>query len=122
MRPEQQELIDTTPLGLWGGVGSPDLIERAADAGGGPCPVCDTFTTHLFCSKACAAQYAQQPAPAPEPPPKPTGPRNHSCLRCGKDCFKMFCSAKCKATWQSSMSAWQARMNRTAIEGEQELF
>jgi hypothetical protein len=34
----------------------------------------------------------------------------------------MFCSAKCKATWQSSMSAWKARMNRTAIEGKQELF
>ncbi len=73
------------------------------------------------------ADMWEQPEPFRETtrplPAIPARPKEVShCLHCGKVSVKMFCNAKCKTTWQGKMSAWQNRMKRTRIEGEQDLF
>ena len=50
-----------------------------------------------------------------------TNPPTVNCLKCGKVSVGMFCNAKCRTAWIGSMNAWQARMSKTRIEGEQTL-
>ena len=71
------------------------------------------FLLHLYRQRHTALA-----PPQPDGRPEPT----HRCLKCGKVSAGMFCNAGCKARWTSSMSAWQNRMTRTRIEGEQPLF
>ena len=91
---EQLDLIDRTPLGLWG-----DRGDRPADEVATPAAMVEPCRTP-----------AKTPAPAPASP----------CLKCGKPSAGMFCNAKCKKAWQSGMNAWQAKMVRTRLAGEEE--
>lgn len=86
-------LIDTSPLGLWGKQPATTSPEPIASESG---------PTML------------------QEPPKPIGPQNQ-CLECGRLCYKMFCSAKCRAHWKASMSRWHGSLSRTELIDQTEL-
>ena len=77
--------------------------------------------------RALFAQATPRPT-APEAAPLPARVaaawEATRCLGCRKpprpgSCF---CSENCKTRWQAGMNAWQARLPKTPIEGQQEAF
>lgn len=127
----QEVLIDTNPLAdLWERVAHPQAVQlqpmpgsqfkkqvqapaglcpvRAMGGWGWPCPMLGTGCSSVEC------KAEQAPTPAPEP--KPVQPPQ-SCLRCGKQSPKMFCSARCRAKWIAGMNAFANRLAKTAIVG-----
>jgi hypothetical protein len=88
MKPQQCDLIDTTPLGLCGN----------SDPEPAPAPV--------------VATPKPLPSPAKQPPPKGA----NQCLRCHKTCgLKLFCSAKCRKAWVADMNAYANRLGKTRL-------
>jgi hypothetical protein len=59
----------------------------------------------------------------PPDPPAPLAPVKH-CLKCNKPHSRPsnFCSAKCRTSWQTSMNAWHARLEKTRGPEDQDLF
>ena len=94
-RPEQIDLIDMTPLGLWS---PPEGQEEAPTA-----PVAVEPTP----ARKLTIQQLQH---------------NGQCLKCGKPSFSMFCTKAHKEAWQSSMSAWHNRLPKGPAAGEQTLI
>ncbi len=116
----QPHLLDKTPLELWGNeeTAVSDPRPRAADAGGGPCPVCDKFTTHLFCSRECAVKYKaiKEQEEQAKKKPAPT-----SCIQCGKASAGMFCDSKCRTAWKNRMEKFSKKIIRTKLVGADEI-
>jgi len=84
-------------------------------------PLADLFEAAEKPHQARQCVPATQATAGPSLPTRPASepPR---CLRCGKACSAMFCNAKCRAAWIGGMNAWNARLARTTITGEQALL
>lgn len=75
----------------------------------------------LFDPHALADMWER--APEVEPAPiVPTRPVVY-CLTCGNVTLgRIFCNAGCKRALEKKANAWQAKISKTRIEGEQGLF
>jgi hypothetical protein len=123
MRHEQIDLIDLSPLGLWTArepSPDPETTLRALWARQG---VPQERQEAMIAEITAKAQPGAMVGPfrISETPPAPA----KKCLKCGKPARagSCFCTEKCKSTWQSSMSAYTARLSKTrAAEETPELF
>jgi hypothetical protein len=144
----QDHLFDALPLAdLWGDdyddprpptatdlarlADDMEAEDLANDRAGGMCPMCDRWTTDLFCSDECRDEYGRLvdgevedrekpdyckeaedvPAKAPSVP--------SYCLKCGKATLGgSFCSGSCKRAWQRSMGSWANRYNSACDEAD----